>query len=592
MSSNNDKKIGTITFNNLNFNGKKVDFSNIKSFSNNSGELRKNEFKKPQFNTQNNNTTSSTGTNIKSENQLRKFDFSYLKKDKEQSNENTTQNQKNENQNNDFKNRINTRDQFRKPTLSFQSQQNNTNKQENQNGNKQNNNGFQKQNQNQFNNNKKFGNDKKFFNNNDKQNNQNNSKKFDKNSNFFKKSSQVKVKLKQDVKKDFAKQTFKKTTNTGSNIDKYSINGMLKTISNNIELDTEIDDVLGNVISVKLSGINSSNSLQKERKVRGASNKSNKQQVNFITPIVRKIEIYNNKISLSSLADQMAISVKELCKLLKSEGITIDTFGKDIGNIEIDGDTAEIVAESCGHIIKRISDNDTENNFIAEVQKTRTDIRQRAPIVTIMGHVDHGKTTLLDYIRKSSVASGEAGGITQHIGAYRTKVRDKMITFLDTPGHAAFTEMRARGAKITDIVIIVVAADDGIMPQTEEAISHAKNSGCPIIVAINKIDKPEANIEKTKQMLFQYELVPEELGGDVIVVPISAKEGRNIDKLLDAILVQAEVLELKASYNGIPEGFVVEAKMDKKRGALATVIVKEVTETSPELKLPYHDQLL
>lgn len=591
MSSDN-KKIGTISISNLKINfGQKIDFSKT---SNNQTQQPSNQFntgfKPKQFNFQKTtevNKTENKNTQLNQQNeeikqpqnQFRKFDFSSLKQQEEQNNNNKNIEDNNKKQsNNNFVKNVEKnnqfsqqkKDQFRKPVLSFQNNEKQDNKNNNQN--------FDKKNNNKFNNNKNnqnFG-DKKFGNFKNNQNS-NNQKKNDKN-NFFKKSSQIKVKLKPEIKKEQERQVFKKTSNTGSNVDKYSINGMLKTMSNNIELDTEIDDVLGNVISVKLSGINSSNSLQKERKVRTSSNKNDTNKVNFNIPIVRKIEIYNDKISLASLADQMAISVKELNKLLRNEGITIDASGyKDIGEVEIDGDTAQLIAESCGHTIKRISNNDAENNFISALKNDRTDTKTRAPIVTIMGHVDHGKTTLLDYIRKSSVASGEAGGITQHIGAYRTKVRDKVITFLDTPGHAAFTEMRARGAQITDIIIIVVAADDGIMPQTEEAISHAKNSGCPIIVAINKIDKPEANIERTKQMLLQYELVPEELGGDVMVVPISAKEGRNIDKLLDAILLQAEMLGLQASYNGTPEGYVVEAKMDKKRGALATVIVKEGT---------------
>ena len=346
-------------------------------------------------------------------------------------------------------------------------------------------------------------------------------------------------------------------------------------MSNNIELDTEIDDVLGNVISVKLSGINSANSLQKERKIR-TSTGNNIPKVNFNQQITRDIKIYNNKISIANLADQMAITAKELVKILQNEGIEVgEKETNAFGDIEIDGDTAELIANSYGHKITRLSDDDAENSFISAMQSSRTNVKPRAPIVTIMGHVDHGKTTLLDTIRKASVASREAGGITQHIGAYRTKVGDKWITFLDTPGHAAFTQMRARGAKVTDIVVIVVAADDGIMPQTEEAINHAKTAGVPIIVAINKIDKPDANIERTKQMLFQYGLVPDDLGGDVMVIPISAKEGKNIDKLLEAILLQAEMLELTAAYDGIPDGFIIEAKMDKKRGALATLIVKE-----------------
>ena len=404
--------------------------------------------------------------------------------------------------------------------------------------------------------------------------NKDNGKKNFKNT-FFRKSNAVKVKV--NYKEDNSKQqVIKKTTNTGGNVDKYSINSMIKGLSNNIELDTEIDDVLGNVISVKLSGINSSNSLQKEKKVRTSNKKKDEMaKVHFNVPIVREINVYNDAISLADFADQMAISVKELMKILEHEGIELNTHDvKVVGNKIIDGDTAELIAESLGHKVLRHFDNDVESEFIRNVIEQHNDLRPRAPIVTIMGHVDHGKTTLLDTIRKTSVANGEAGGITQHIGAYRTQINDRWITFLDTPGHAAFTQMRMRGAKVTDIVVIVIAADDGIMPQTEEAINHAKASNVPIIIAINKIDKPDANVEKAKQMLLKYELVPEELGGNIMVVPISAKEGKNIDKLLEAILFQADLLELKAYYDGNSNGVVIESKLDKKKGALVTVIVK------------------
>ena len=548
-----------INFNNS-FQRKKDDFSQ-KADTFNGNFNRQVSFKKDNVVSSENSTAQHSQLNNDRRNeQFRKIDFSTLKK-----NSQTNDTSKNEQQKN-FAKTDNHKEQFRKPNLDFQKHQNsfdtNSNKsyQNSQfNGNK----NANSYGENQF----KFGKKDNKFGNQNSGNFFSQSKK----NNFYKKSSDIKIKISNNDKKENDKYVFTKTKNTGGNVDKYSINGMLKTISGSIELDTEIDDVLGNVISVKLSGINSANSLQKEKKIRTSSGNNNK-KVNFNTNICREIEIYNDRITLSSLADQMAISVKELKRMLQSEGIDVENE-----NYIVDGDTAELIAESCGNKIKRLSDNDAENNFISGAKKSRTDLKIRPPIVTIMGHVDHGKTTLLDTIRKTSVASGEAGGITQHIGAYRTKVGDKWITFLDTPGHAAFTQMRARGAQITDIAIIVVAADDGIMPQTEEAINHAKTAGVPIIVAINKIDKPEANIEKTKQMLLQYELVPEDLGGDVMVVPISAKDGKNIDKLLEAILLQAEMLELKASYDGTPEGFVVEAKMDKKRGALATVIVKEGT---------------
>ena len=391
--------------------------------------------------------------------------------------------------------------------------------------------------------------------------------------NFVKKDNKVKVKLNIDKNKNEKENVYRKTANTGGNIDKYSINSMIKGLSSGIEIDTEIDDVLGNVISVKPAGINSANSFQHERKVR-TSNGNTFNKVNFNQQIIRNIEIHDNQITIGSLATQMAMSVKDLIKLLESNGIDVDKSNRNVENTIIDGDTAQLIAESIGNNIVRKNENDVENEFIKNISGKRKDIRPRAPIVTIMGHVDHGKTTLLDTIRKASVASGEAGGITQHIGAYRTKVGDKYITFLDTPGHAAFTQMRMRGAQATDIAVIVIAADDGIMPQTIEAINHAKVANVPIIVAINKIDKPEANIENAKQMLLQHEVIPEELGGDVMVVPISAKNGKNIDKLLEAILLQAEMLELKAYYDGGVDGIVIESKLDKKRGALVSVIVK------------------
>ena len=558
MSSDNGKIKGTIGLKNFNTNFvQKINF--------NSNFQKKIDFKQDVLNKQThvgnnftqNNQQHGEDTQSRPVNQFRKADFSSFRQSakEEHTNNNGITEQKY-----GFKKEA-SKEQFRKPNFNFQNFDSkyakNSEIRNNSNETKQT---FeQKKNyQNKFSSNKN-GFSSNFVN---------------KKNTFFKKSNEVKIKFNNNKKNDNDRQVFKKTANTGGNFDKYSVNSMLKTMTNNIELDTEIDDVLGNVISVKLSGINSANSLQKERKIRMASENS-KNRVKFNTPIVREIKIYNNQISIESLADQMAISTKELLKILQREGVAID--GGDFEKSIIDGDTAELIAESCGHKIKRLSDNDAENDFVSKAKESRTNKKIRPPIVTIMGHVDHGKTTLLDTIRKASVASGEAGGITQHIGAYRTKVGDKWITFLDTPGHAAFTQMRARGAKVTDIAVIVIAADDGIMPQTEEAISHAKTAGVPIIVAINKIDKPEANVEKAKQMLLQYEVVPEEFGGDTMIVPISAKEGKNIDKLLEAILLQAEMLELKASYDGTPEGFVVEAKMDKKRGALATVIVKEGT---------------
>jgi len=287
-------------------------------------------------------------------------------------------------------------------------------------------------------------------------------------------------------------------------------------------------------------------------------------------PIVRDVALPET-ISVTDLAQRMSVKAAEVIKVMMNMGSMVTI------NQMLDQDTAAVVVEEMGHRAELIKDDAAEEAVFSAVDEEEGEAVTRAPVVTIMGHVDHGKTSLLDYIRRSKVASGEAGGITQHIGAYHVDVGGSSITFLDTPGHAAFTAMRARGAKVTDIVVLVVAADDGVMPQTKEAVQHAKAAGVPLIIAVNKIDKPEADAERIKNELSQFEVIPEDWGGDTMFVSVSAHTGEGVDKLLETISLQAEVLELKAVKTGSARGTVVESRLDKGRGTVATVLVQKGT---------------
>jgi translation initiation factor IF-2 len=276
-------------------------------------------------------------------------------------------------------------------------------------------------------------------------------------------------------------------------------------------------------------------------------------------------------ISVGELANRMARRAVDVIKVLMKNGVMATV------NDVIDADTAELVATEYGHTVKRVAESDVLEGLKGAADED-ANLVSRPPVVTVMGHVDHGKTSLLDALRKTDVAAGEAGGITQHIGAYQVQLKNgQKITFLDTPGHAAFTAMRARGAKVTDLVVLVVAADDGVMPQTVEAISHAKAANVPIIVAVNKIDKGDANPAKVKSELLQHEIQVEDLGGETLSIDISATKGMNLDKLEEAILLQAEVLDLKANPDRSAEGAIIEAKLDKGRGPVATVLVERGT---------------
>ena len=314
--------------------------------------------------------------------------------------------------------------------------------------------------------------------------------------------------------------------------------------------------------------VDSSRRLKRKSRRRPVSSVSVDSQHGFekpTAPVIREVELPES-ISVGDLAQKMAIKSSEVIKAMMNLGVMATI------NQIIDQDTAVLVVEEMGHTAKPISESSIETEVLSGVEVSGEEV-SRPPVVTIMGHVDHGKTSLLDYIRRTKVASGEAGGITQHIGAYHVNTDGGDISFLDTPGHAAFTAMRARGAQATDIVILVVAADDGVKPQTEEAIQHAKAAGVPLVVAVNKIDKPEADPDRVRNELSAQEVVPEDWGGDTLFVNVSAQTGEGVDKLLESVLLQAELQDLKAVDTGQAAGIVIESTLEKGRGAVATILV-------------------
>ena len=370
-------------------------------------------------------------------------------------------------------------------------------------------------------------------------------------------------KQKNNNKFDENKNTKKSKNRRNSNNGSFD-EGKLKTLKTANQLSNMFDDQEGGMLDYY--------DLTTERGRRGKKKKNQNQEERTKQKIFKLTDIeIPETITVKDLAAEMKKTTAEVIKKLLGFGVMATI------NQEIDFDTAYLIAQEFGITATKKETVTEEDILFDESEDREEDLVPRPPVVVVMGHVDHGKTSLLDAIRKTNVIEGEAGGITQAIGAYMVKINDREITFLDTPGHEAFTAMRARGAQITDIAILVVAANDGVMPQTVEAINHAKSAGIPIIVAINKIDLPDANIDKVKQELMAYELVPEEWGGDTIYVPISAKKHQNIDQLLEMVLLEADVLELKANPHKQAKGAVIEARLDKSKGAIATMLVQRGT---------------
>ena len=360
------------------------------------------------------------------------------------------------------------------------------------------------------------------------------------------------------------------TTRESRHVDMRAANVNLDKYNERYEQMSNLNRPMSDVKKQKLN----QRSAQKGKPIKSRKDKENDKlkRLEMERQRRQKLEItLPDEITVGELAAKLKIQSAEIIKRLMTIGVMASV------NETIDYDTAALVAMEIGAKVEHEVVVTIEERLFEPEQDDEANLQERCPIVVVMGHVDHGKTSLLDAIRKTNVTTGEAGGITQHIGAYQVQINDKPITFLDTPGHAAFTSMRARGAQVTDIAVLVVAADDGIMPQTVEAINHAKAAGVSIIVAINKMDKPTADPDKVKQELTEYELVPEEWGGDVICVPVSAKTGENIDTLLEMILLVAEMQELKANPNRMASGTVIEAKLDKGRGPVATLLVQNGT---------------